>query len=337
ISELDKSQPMFYRGSHASGGHAFVCDGYQLGTPNFFHFNWGWGGSHNGYFKLDSLDSGNGDYTDDQGAIVGVEPNTSDTLYQICNSFENWTLAGWNKINNDSNDDSLGYYSEVTYPTYDLAHIGHMGLGVYTDNGSDDWAVTNQIFLTDDNNINFSFWARSYNSSYLEDINVKLSTTSNNVSNFSTTLESITDIPNAWTQYSYDLSSYSGDSIYLAVQSVGTGHLLLLDDFVLTTTDTGSGSAINENTIPNDFTLKQNYPNPFNPQTTIEYSIPQNSFVKISVYNLRGEKIKTVVNENKIAGNYSVIFDGSNFASGIYFYRIEAGNYSNTKKLILMK
>ena len=86
-----------------------------------------------------------------------------------------------------------------------------------------------------------------------------------------------------------------------------------------------------------EFILSQNYPNPFNPLTTIEYNIPQNNFVKITIYNLRGEKIKTLVNENKIVGNYSVVFDGSNFSSGIYFYRIEAGNYSNTKKLVLMK
>ncbi|MEA3500442.1 MAG: choice-of-anchor J domain-containing protein, partial [Candidatus Marinimicrobia bacterium] len=292
---------------------------------------------YNGYFKLDSLDSGNGDFTNEQGAIIKIEPNTSDISYQIYNSFENWTLAGWKNINNDGNGDSLLYFSESKNGGMDLAHSGDLGLGVQTSDGSDDWVVTNQMFLPDDNNINFSFWAKSFSSSSLQDINVKLSTTSNDVSSFSTTLASITNTPATWTEYTYDLTSYAGDSIYLAVQSINTGNYLFLDDFELIVVDNSSGTSVSKNNIPINFALKQNYPNPFNPLTTIEYSIPQNSFVKISVYNLRGEKIKTVVNENKIAGNYSVIFDGSNFASGIYFYKIEAENYSNTKKFILMK
>ena len=171
----------------------------------------------------------------------------------------------------------------------------------------------------------------------MEDINVKLSTTSNDVSDFTVTLDNITGTPSTWTEYSYDLTSYAGDSIYIAVQSINSGHYLWLDDFILTVIDTSGSLSIVENNLPNTFSLKQNYPNPFNPLTTIEYNIPQNNFVRITIYNLRGEKIKTLVNKNKIAGNYSIVFDGNNFSSGIYFYRIEAGNYSNTKKLVLMK
>ena len=89
ISELDKGQPMFYGGESADGGHAFVCDGYQTGTPNYFHFNWGWSGYYNGFFMLDSLNPGSSNYSENQGAIIGIGPNTSDTLYQIYKSFEN--------------------------------------------------------------------------------------------------------------------------------------------------------------------------------------------------------------------------------------------------------
>ncbi|MEA3499961.1 MAG: T9SS type A sorting domain-containing protein, partial [Candidatus Marinimicrobia bacterium] len=111
---------------------------------------------------------------------------------------------------------------------------------------------------------------------------------------------------------------------------------LWLDDFELIVIDTVSTS-ISEKNIPNDFTLKQNYPNPFNPQTTIEYSLLQKEFVNLQVFNLKGQLVKTLISKQQEIGNYSVIFDGSNFASGIYFYRIEAGEYSNTKKLVLMK
>lgn len=83
--------------------------------------------------------------------------------------------------------------------------------------------------------------------------------------------------------------------------------------------------------------LYQNYPNPFNPVTTIEYSIPKTSFVNINVYNLLGEKIVTLVNEEKKEGNYKVKFNALSLSSGIYFYRIQADGFVGTKKLILLK
>jgi len=89
--------------------------------------------------------------------------------------------------------------------------------------------------------------------------------------------------------------------------------------------------------FPIQFTLNQNYPNPFNPTTTIKYAIPQQSFVNIAIYNLLGEKILTLINEEKQPGNYEVLFDGSNLSSGVYFYKIVSSNFIETKKLILMK
>jgi len=88
---------------------------------------------------------------------------------------------------------------------------------------------------------------------------------------------------------------------------------------------------------PQDFNLFQNYPNPFNPSTTIEYSIPEASFVKLKVYDILGGEVASLVKENKPAGKHSVKFDASNLPSGIYFYRIVSGNFSATKKLILIK
>jgi hypothetical protein len=85
------------------------------------------------------------------------------------------------------------------------------------------------------------------------------------------------------------------------------------------------------------FSLSQNYPNPFNPITTIKYSIITTEFVTLKVYNLFGEEVTTLVNEQKQAGNYSVKLDGSGLASGIYIYKITAGNFAGTKKLTLIK
>lgn len=89
--------------------------------------------------------------------------------------------------------------------------------------------------------------------------------------------------------------------------------------------------------IANEFSLHQNYPNPFNPSTKIKYSIINKAIVIIKVYDILGNEIKTLVNEEKTIGNYEIEFDGSNLASGIYLYRMQAGNFSDTKKLILIK
>lgn len=88
---------------------------------------------------------------------------------------------------------------------------------------------------------------------------------------------------------------------------------------------------------PNSYKLHQNYPNPFNPTTTIKYSIPQNDFVNLTVYNILGKAIKTLVNEEKPAGGYEVNFDASYLSSGVYLYKIQAGNYTKVNKLMLLK
>ncbi len=87
----------------------------------------------------------------------------------------------------------------------------------------------------------------------------------------------------------------------------------------------------------NNYSVSQNFPNPFNPQTIINYSIPNNDKVKISVYNTLGQKVAVLVNKQQSAGSYFVQFDGSNFASGIYYYQITAGNFHQTKQMLLIK
>ncbi len=89
--------------------------------------------------------------------------------------------------------------------------------------------------------------------------------------------------------------------------------------------------------ITNNFLLNQNYPNPFNPVTKIEFQISISTFVSLKVYNSIGKEVAKLVNEIRPAGNYSIEFNGSNLSSGVYFYRMRAGNFSETKKLILMK
>ena len=88
---------------------------------------------------------------------------------------------------------------------------------------------------------------------------------------------------------------------------------------------------------PTEFMLFQNYPNPFNPSTTINYSIPKLSFVTLKVYDVLGNEITTLIDEEKPAGTYKVKFDGTNLPSGVYFYRFQAGNFVETMKMVLLK
>jgi hypothetical protein len=91
------------------------------------------------------------------------------------------------------------------------------------------------------------------------------------------------------------------------------------------------------NIQPERYYLIQNYPNPFNPSTKIKYSIPQSSNVVIKVFDILGNEIETLVNEEKSVDTYEVEFDGSGLTSGIYFYQLQAGSFVETKKMVLMK
>ena len=92
-----------------------------------------------------------------------------------------------------------------------------------------------------------------------------------------------------------------------------------------------------EYTVPVEYQLEQNYPNPFNPSTNIKYSIPEASFVQLKVYDILGNEVATLVNEEQSTGIYRVELDASALPSGVYFYRIQAASFVDTKKMILLK
>ncbi len=103
-------------------------------------------------------------------------------------------------------------------------------------------------------------------------------------------------------------------------------------------TITGTGNQT-VNSVPVKYSLSQNYPNPFNPNTKINFSIPVNSFVNLSVFNSAGQKVAELVNDRRDAGNYEIAFDGSKYglSSSTYFYRLQGEGFSETKRMILLK
>ncbi|HZW38477.1 MAG TPA: T9SS type A sorting domain-containing protein [Ignavibacteriaceae bacterium] len=100
---------------------------------------------------------------------------------------------------------------------------------------------------------------------------------------------------------------------------------------------TATDVELENNLTPNEFNLSQNYPNPFNPSTTIKFQIPKASQVKLEVYDVLGNLIQTVVDEYKSAGNYQTEVNLSNLSSGIYLYKLQAGDFISSKKMMLMK
>jgi hypothetical protein len=89
--------------------------------------------------------------------------------------------------------------------------------------------------------------------------------------------------------------------------------------------------------LPTAFELAQNYPNPFNPSTTIQYSIKERSTVELVLYDILGRQVKVLVNEEQDAGYYKIQFNAGILASGVYLYRIQAGDFIETKKMVLLK
>ncbi len=94
---------------------------------------------------------------------------------------------------------------------------------------------------------------------------------------------------------------------------------------------------VNFNSVPQEFSLYQNYPNPFNPASTIQYSVPNEELITIKVYDATGSEVMTLVNEVKHPGNYEILFDGSVLSSGVYFYEMRAGSFSEVKQFMLLK
>ncbi len=109
------------------------------------------------------------------------------------------------------------------------------------------------------------------------------------------------------------------------------------DMIVIKTATLSVGVEENLTMTPNNFELYQNIPNPFNPVTNINYDVPKNAHVKLVVYDLLGKEIKTLVNENKTEGKYTISFNGMNLPSGVYLYRLETDNFVSVKKMLMVK
>jgi hypothetical protein len=128
-----------------------------------------------------------------------------------------------------------------------------------------------------------------------------------------------------------------GNSEYAYKFSVAQNQQIKKFKIIVGTKEYIENESQNANHVPREYSLSQNYPNPFNPSTRIEYTIPVNSYVIIKIYNSLGQEVNTLVNKNQQAGRYSVDWHPSNLPSGIYYYRLQTGGFSDTRKMMYVR
>ncbi len=159
--------------------------------------------------------------------------------------------------------------------------------------------------------------------------------------------KTFTEAANVYTAFSVGVSMVTGaegDTASVTIYTLGDttnddfheGTYALFDDLVLDNSVTDVRKT-DEFLRPSTFALSQNYPNPFNPTTQIEFTVPKKSSVSLKIYNSMGQEVTTLVNREFQPGRYRAFFDGSGLASGVYFYKMIAGNFVQTNKMMLVK
>ncbi|HRR01256.1 MAG TPA: choice-of-anchor J domain-containing protein, partial [Candidatus Cloacimonas sp.] len=198
---------------------------------------------------------------------------------------------------------------------------------------NNDWMITPQF----DEPNSIKFWARSYTSDYgLERFKVGVSSTTNPANFTIISGPTYVQAPEEWTEYTYQISQPG--PLYIGINCVSNdAFFLCIDDVTVT------GGDINDPEVPVVATaLHNNYPNPFNPETTISYSVKETGPVTIDVYNVKGQLVKSLVKGIQEPGNHTIVWNGTDnngrsVSSGVYYYKMNAGKYSSTKKMIMMK
>jgi len=208
---------------------------------------------------------------------------------------------------------------------------------------NNDWMVTPRIHLGTNSAV--KFYVRSHTTSYgLERYRVGVSILPNIIPQGFQYVSGpdYVEAPANWTEVIYDLSNYDNQNVYIGIRCVSDdAFVFYVDDF---TVHSDGGYVSNEDpAVPAlQTSLNGNYPNPFNPETTISLSLKDTAPVKVEIFNLKGQLVKTLVNGTLPAGKHNLVWKGMDnngkaVSSGVYFYKMSTGKYSSTKKMILMK
>jgi len=320
----------------------FAVGDYSVQKYNRINHIWevklGYGNLYLGIKEQDTIFAGSGTMGIAVSYDNGETWNWSPPYYSFISSIkvlnDRSTLAGGaNKIYHSTNH-GISWETFFEYNNYGLTDIEQMDTGyllaayhLYDNNPP---SFDGKLLLSTDNGQGWTSIADSINP-YIYCI---VPYTNNRI--FIGTKNGVylsTDHGNEWQQLNDGL-----DDLYI--------HSLAIDDFGYIYAGTEEGlyksnsniiTNLRDQEIPQSFYLSQNYPNPFNPTTTIKYKIPGLSFVTLKVYDVLGNEIETLVDEEKAVGSYEVEFSATALPSGIYFYRLQAGNYVETKKMVLLR
>lgn len=261
----------------------------------------------------------NVNYGNDACINIGGNPVEPDAIFNYEGFEYNFPPVGWSMINPD---DGITFMKVSTPngPSFYGTNAVRMRFYTYTDIGQVDYLQTKTYDNIDVNDSIKFDWAYAPRTGYTDRLQVNVSTNGGTSFPFTIFDKSGTVLATAPAQSSaFTPTSPSQWNTFRAK----------ISDILV---------SINNNTeLPLKYNLIQNYPNPFNPVTHINYTIEKNSLVRISVYDLLGREIVVLVNEVKNPGTYSIIFDASEFASGMYIYKMEADKYEASKKMVLLR
>jgi hypothetical protein len=276
----------------------------------------------------------------------------------LSESFEGLTFppSGWIKITPSG---GTGWYREVsgTYPVPGLS-IGYVicpsgggtalafcnyltGSHPQGQGSSNQWLITPRLGNIQSGD-SISFWLRKLGH-YLDHFQIMISVTTPTIEAMTTIVDTLTFYPSdsGYVFRKYNIGSLvpNGSNIYVGfrewVADASHDGATFSLDLVKSTAQIVEIKNISE--APADYSLSQNYPNPFNPSTAINYSIAKKGFVSLIVYDLLGREVSILERGIKNAGNYFVIFNANKLPGGVYFYKLQSGKFSGTKKLILIK
>ena len=259
------------------------------------------------------------------GWLMPVSPGgsgtTSDSVRKTTNGGLNWT-APW------GTNAQVGFNAIFFSDVNNGWAVGKNGIVLHTTNGGSSW---NYVTNTGINN-------SSYNSKAVFFINSNTGWIGTDRDNEDPKVLYTNNGGNSWIIQNTPIPQIQGDDIFSIFFYDANNGWLTADCGRICHTTNGGVKVINISTkIPSKYSLMQNYPNPFNPLTNIRFDLPKNGSVKLVVFDALGREVTTLVNEKLKAGTYQVDWDGSGYPSGVYFYKLTTGEFSDTKKMLMIK
>ena len=243
------------------------------------------------------------------------------------NGFANWTTnQGWNNTTQYS-------YSPVNSFTDSPG-------GNYINKADNSMTLKNVINVSTYNSLTLSFWHR-YNTQATKDFG-RVEVSTNGGVNW-VQVKSYSGVLSSMTKVEIDVTNFKSANFKIRFRLTSDKSTVAdgwyVDDIKITGKTSGAQitKAGKDDNMPGNYSLGQNYPNPFNPVTKIKFEIPKSGFTTLKIFDILGKEIKTLVNESLQPGTYEATFDGSQLTSGIYFYKITAGDFLETKRMMLIK